>query len=100
MRVTRGRDESRSPIERIVLTRLTTSAPQNAAQKPRTWKPRSSADERALVSHSISPLMTRRKRPSVRRMSGSARTHVIGRMTEFITPKISATARKGSHPPA
>ena len=44
---------------------VTTSAPQNAAQNPRTWKPSPSALDTELVSMSISPLMTSVNSPSV-----------------------------------
>ena len=57
---------------------LTTSAPQKAAQKPVTWKPRPSVSEIELVSHSISPLTTSAKMPSVTTMIGNVRIFATG----------------------
>ena len=53
-----------------VLTRLTTSAPQKAAQNPSTRKPNPSALLTALVNHNIKPLMMNMNRPSVKTISG------------------------------
>lgn len=83
-----------------MLTRLTTRAPQKAAQKPATWKPRPSEPESELVSHSISPLTTSEKSPRVSRMKGNVRIFITGLMKAFTTPKMVATPKKGRGVPA
>ena len=51
------------------LTMLSTMAPTNAAKKPRTSKPGTSAD----ASSSINALITNQNKPSVRIVSGKVR---------------------------
>src|ERR1700688_2385589 len=93
------RDESATSIERIVLTMLTTSAPQKAAQKPLTRKPSPRASDSELVSQSIRPLTTSAKMPNVTMMSGKVRTFAAGLMKALTTPKTTATPTNGSQPP-
>ena len=57
------------------------------------------APDSALVSHSISPLTTNEKIPSVTMMSGNVRILATGLMNAFTNPNTTATPRKGIHPP-
>ncbi len=88
-----GKTDSRT-IRQIEIT----IEPQTAVQKPSTWKPRSSPSAMALVSMSISALITISIRPSVSTISGSESSRTIGRTKEVISPKIAPTTSSVTAP--
>src|SRR5258705_366029 len=67
---------------RIQLTMLTSSAPQNAGQKPATWKPETNTE----TSHRQKALSTSRKRPRVSSVIGNVSTTRTGRTIALTSP--------------
>src|SRR5258706_540069 len=67
---------------RIQLTMLTSSAPQNAVQKPATWKPEPNTE----TSHRQKALSTSRKRPRVSSVIGNVSTTRTGRTIALTSP--------------
>ena len=70
----------------------TTIAPRSAGMNPRTEKPSPSVSDRRDVRRSIAPLITTRKSPSVRKMTGIEKSLITGFTIVLTTPKTSATA--------
>jgi len=79
---------------RIQLTRLIRRDPTSAPQNPLTLNPGTTAD----TSQSIKALMTRRKRPRVRRVRGRVKKTRMGLMTALTRASKNAAAKAERNP--
>src|SRR5256885_11430496 len=93
VRLTRGGQSGRIH-DRTRPTIEITIAPSSAATNPSTWNPRPGTTD---TRRSISALMTKWNRPSVRQVMGTEISSMIGRMNAFTMPRTRPVRTREIH---